>query len=124
MGEDHEALCQLFTTIGKVLDDNQNAGQLRVYFAKLELLSDDTALSQRSQFMYKDLIDCRRNRWKVRREQLTAKTIEEIHKDIAREERQKEQQSQNNNYRGGNNNRGGGDYRGGDSRKSQNYAGA
>lgn len=54
----------------------------------------------------------------MRREQLTAKTIEEIHRDVAREERQKEQMSQGN-YRGGGNNRGGGgDYRGG---KSQTY---
>lgn len=41
--------------------------------------------------MYKDLIDLRLNGWKLRREQETAKTLNEIRKDVAREERQQAQ---------------------------------
>jgi len=103
--EDHEALCNLFSTIGKHLDTPKNEKDLRLYFKKMKHLSEDEEnLSFRSRFMYKDLIDLRKNRWKVRREELKAKTINEIRKEAAREEREKEKQSAyNRNYdnRGG-----------------------
>merc|ERR1712087_589876 len=92
--EDHEALCNLFSTIGKHLDTPKNHEELKNYFRKMKKLSeDDKNLSFRSRFMYKDLIDLRKNDWKVRREELKAKTINEIRKDAAREEREKERQS-------------------------------
>lgn len=57
-------------------------------------LSTDKQLSSRYRFMYKDLIELRANRWKSRREQETTKTLTEIRKEVAREERQLQQQSQ------------------------------
>jgi len=86
--EDHEALCKLFTTIGKTFDVDKNRLTVNIYFKKMVRLSSDKQLSSRSRFMYKDLIDLRNNRWKSRREQETAKTLNEIRKDVAREERQ------------------------------------
>ena len=102
--EDHEALCNLFCTIGKTLDTPKNEQNLRLYFKKMKRMSEDEEnLSFRSRFMYKDLIDLRKNGWKVRREELKAKTINEIRREAAREEKQKEQQNSYNrgqDYRG------------------------
>merc|ERR1719287_36108 len=123
--EDHEALCNLFRTIGKTIDTPKAQPYMRIYFGKIELLSEDKMLSSRSRFAYKDLIDMRAMAWKVRREVETAKTLDEIRKDAEREERKQQQQSQgggNYGQRGGRDrggydgNRGGG--RGFDSHKS------
>lgn len=95
--EDHEALCQLFTTIGKSIDKDKNRAMLQTYFNKIKKLSDDLSLDSRPRFMYKDVIELRANRWKLRREVEVAKTLDEIRKDAAREE----MQSQDNSYRGG-----------------------
>mmetsp|Transcript_26792 Transcript_26792/g.39979 ORF Transcript_26792/g.39979 Transcript_26792/m.39979 type:complete len:1100 (-) Transcript_26792:207-3506(-) len=104
--EDHEALCNLFTTIGKTIDTPDAYLYMKYYFNKIETLSNDKRIETRSRFMYKDLIELRGNRWKMRREQETAKTLDEIRKDAEREERAQEQQSQ----------RSGGGYRGGGGR--------
>merc|ERR1712071_729808 len=103
--EDHEALCNLFATIGKDLDSPKNEGDLKTYFRKMKRLSEDEAnLSFRSRFMYKDLIDLRKNGWKVRREELKAKlraaAEHNLKKNVnAREER--ERNYYNNRDRGG-----------------------
>ena len=122
--EDHEAVCKLFTTIGSTIDNGKNRQCIMAYFEKIEKMSnDDDNLNSRSRFMYKDLIELRRNRWVARREEEKAKTLDEIKRDFERDERKAAQQSQqlNNNYRGGgggrNNHsrgqgRGQGDYRG------------
>lgn len=91
--EDHEALCNLFTTIGKTIDNAKAQPYMRVYFSKIEKLSDDKTLSSRSRFMYKDLIEMRSKGWKLRREVETAKTLDEIRKDAEREERKAQQES-------------------------------
>ena len=101
--EDHEALCKLFHTIGNTVDQGKTRPYIDIYFKKIEELSSDKKnLSSRSRFMYKDLIDLRRNRWVARREEETAKTLDEIKRDFERDERLAQQQSQqmHNNYRG------------------------
>lgn len=109
--EDHEAVCSMFGTIGKTIDHNQAATFMQVCFDKIEKLSNNTKIPTRPRFMYKDLIELRANYWKLRRQIETAKTIEEIRKDVEREERQQVQQAQQmgGGYRGG-----GGGGRGGD----------
>lgn len=117
--EDHEAICNMFTTIGKTIDKQATAGFMKVCFEKINKLSNSKALPARSRFMYKDLLDLRSNNWVPRRKEEKAKTIAEIRKDVEREERQQAQESAaanqgnhrgNNNY-GGRGGRGGGDYR-------------
>lgn len=90
--EDHEALCNLFTTIGKTIDNTKAQSYMRVYFGKILTLSDDKSLGQRSRFMYKDLIEMRQKGWKLRREVETAKTLDEIRKDAERDERKAQMQ--------------------------------
>lgn len=107
--EDHEAICNMFSTIGSTIDRQHAADFMKVCFAKIVKITDDKKLPSRSRFMYKDLIDLRANRWVPRRKEEKAKTLEEIRKDVEREEQLQAQQSAQNNYRGGgrNNNYGG-----------------
>ncbi len=134
--EDHEAVCKLFNTIGSTVDHGKMKAYIDLYFRKIERFSTDKKVNMRSRFLYKDLIDLRNAGWKARREEETAKTLDEIKKDFEREERMAQMQSQqmNNSYRGGRNNRdrdnrggrGGGnrrndgDYR--DDRRNSNYS--
>lgn len=119
--EDHEALCNLFVTIGSTIDNPKAAPYMQAYFEKIHVLSEDKSLSSRSRFAYQDLIDMRKMGWKLRRKVETAKTLEEIRKEAEREERMQQQQSMQNNYGGrggGGRGRGGGrgdkgGYRGG-----------
>jgi translation initiation factor 4G len=99
--EDHEAICNMFSTIGSTIDRGPAADFMKVSFHKINRLSSEEALPSRSRFMYKDLLDLRSNNWVPRRKVEKAKTLEEIRKDVEREERLQAQQSQQNNYRGG-----------------------
>lgn len=103
--EDHEACCSMFTTIGKTIDTSQASNFMKVCFSKMERFSNDKSLVSRVRFMYKDLIELRANRWVPRRKQEKAKTLDEIRKDVEREERIQAQQSQQYGSGGG---RGGG----------------
>jgi len=109
--EDHEALCNLFKTIGKTIDNPKAQPYMRIYFGKISTLSDDMALSSRYRFMYKDLMEQRSKGWKLRREVETAKTLDEIRKDAERDERKAQQESQQGGY--GGRGRGGGGRGGG-----------
>jgi len=120
--EDHEAVCKLFGTIGSTIDGPKVKQYIDIYFTKIEAFSNDKSLNARSRFLYKDLIDLRRNRWKERREKETAKTLSEIKQDFERDERRKEMESQqlNQGYRGNRDNR---DNRRGDNRRGDNRRG-
>ena len=91
--EDHEALCNLFSTIGKTIDTAKEQMYMRVYFNKIENLSNDKSIGTRPRFMYKDLIEMRDKGWQERRKKETAKTIAEIRKEAEREERQQQAES-------------------------------
>ena len=103
--EDHEAICNMFGTIGSTIDGPAAANFMNVCFTKITRLSTSKDLPSRSRFMYKDLLELRQNNWVPRRKDEKAKTIEEIRKDFEREERMKAQQSQQmaGNFRGGGN---------------------
>jgi translation initiation factor 4G len=92
--EDHEAICSMFGTIGATIDKPASADFMKVCFDKIQKLSTDSALPSRSRFMYKDLLELRQNQWVPRRKVEKAKTLEEIRKDVEREERRQAQQSQ------------------------------
>jgi len=115
--EDHEAICSMFTTIGSTIDKPQSATFVNVCFTKISNLATSKTLPSRSRFMYKDLLDLRKNQWVPRRKEEKAKTLDEIRKDVEREERKQAEQSmrenQRSSYRGGGGRGGGGDYRGG-----------
>lgn len=54
-------------------------------------------ISNRIKFMLQDLIEMKQNGWVKRRKEETAKTIEEIHKEVRREERKNSSSSHHNN---------------------------
>lgn len=92
--EDHEALCNLFGSIGRQVDNILSRPKMNFYFKRIAALSTEKSLSSRSRFMYKDLLELKENKWKARREEETAKTLDEIKKDFEKEERLAAQQSQ------------------------------
>jgi hypothetical protein len=125
--EDHEALCNMFATIGKTIDRQPVADFMKVCFDKIDKLCVNQTLPMRSRFMYRDLLDLRANGWVPRRKEGKAMTLEEIRKEVEKEERLQAQQSaqaqqnSNTNYRGGGrNDYGGGRTGGGDFRSSNN----
>jgi translation initiation factor 4G len=85
--EDHEAICNMFATIGSTIDKPPAAEFMKTCFQKIDRLIQDKNLPSRSRFMYKDLIDLRSNVWIPRRKEEKAKTIAEIRKDVEAEER-------------------------------------
>lgn len=78
--ENVEALCHLFTTVGKQLEESAKSKMaFDTYFARLKAIGDSRALPSRIRFMVRDILDMRSNKWVPRREEMKAKTINEIH---------------------------------------------
>ncbi|XP_071717248.1 eukaryotic translation initiation factor-like isoform X2 [Rutidosis leptorrhynchoides] len=78
--ENVEAICQFFNTIGKQLDEGPKSRRINdLYFIRLKELSKNQQLAPRMRFMVRDVIDLRSNNWIPRREEVKAKTINEIH---------------------------------------------
>jgi translation initiation factor 4G len=78
--ENVEALCHLFTTVGKQLEESAKSKlAFDTYFARLKVMGESRALPSRIRFMVRDIMDMRTNKWVPRREEMKAKTINEIH---------------------------------------------
>ncbi|XP_052199387.1 eukaryotic translation initiation factor-like [Diospyros lotus] len=80
--ENVEAICQFFNTIGKQLDESRKSRFINdTYFGRLKQLSTNPHLAPRLRFMIRDVLDLRANNWVPRREEVKAKTINEIHSE-------------------------------------------
>ncbi|MCO5605952.1 hypothetical protein L7F22_060138 [Adiantum nelumboides] len=78
--ENLEALCQLFSTVGKQLDESRKSAKaIDIYFSQLKDFSKNCSLAARIRFLIQNTIDMRANKWVPRREEVKAKTINEIH---------------------------------------------
>ncbi|KAF3452934.1 hypothetical protein FNV43_RR03367 [Rhamnella rubrinervis] len=78
--ENVEAICQFFNTIGKQLDESPKSRRINdMYFSRLKELTTNPQLAPRLRFMVRDVLDLRSNNWVPRREEVKAKTINEIH---------------------------------------------
>ncbi|BBN20099.1 translation initiation factor 4G [Marchantia polymorpha subsp. ruderalis] len=78
--ENVEALCQLLSTVGKELDSSAKfKPAVDSYFDRLRSLDSHPRLPSRIRFMVRDIMDVRSNKWVPRREEVKAKTINEIH---------------------------------------------
>jgi len=92
-----ECFAKLMTTIGHSLELQskalENVGKkdsmekLLKCWKDVEDLLKGKKISSRVKFMLKDLMDLKKNGWKVRRKVETAKTLNEIHREVAKEER-------------------------------------
>ncbi|KAL1809199.1 hypothetical protein ACET3Z_026189 [Daucus carota] len=81
--EDAEILCELMSTIGRMIDHPKAKVHMDAYFDKMAKLSNNMKLSSRVRFMLTDLIDLRKNQWQQRRKVEGPKKIEEVHRDAA-----------------------------------------
>ncbi|XP_044464033.1 eukaryotic translation initiation factor-like [Mangifera indica] len=80
--ENVEAICQLFNTIGKQLDESPKSRRINdSYFSRLKDLTSNPQLAPRLRFMVRDVLDLRASNWVPRREEVKAKTITEIHSE-------------------------------------------
>lgn len=69
--ENVEALCQLFNTIGKQLDENKKSRRFNdAYFNRVKELTRNPQLAARLKFMVRDVLDLRANNWIPRREEV------------------------------------------------------
>ncbi|KAK9101752.1 hypothetical protein Sjap_019006 [Stephania japonica] len=80
--ENVEAICQFFNTIGKQLDGSPKSRRFNdAYFNRLKELTTNPQLAPRLRFLVRDVLDLRANNWVPRREEVKAKTINEIHSE-------------------------------------------
>lgn len=87
-----EAVCKLISKTGGKLSTNRGAAEhINQYFRLLSGWSRNIKVPARIRFMIQDLVEQRANNWKVRREEVGAKTIAEIHKDIEEKEKVKQE---------------------------------
>lgn len=78
--ENVEALCQLLPTVGKQLDEStRSKNAADSYFSILKEFRFNERLPPRIRFMVRDTVELRVNKWVPRREEVKAKTINEIH---------------------------------------------
>ncbi|KAK6174828.1 hypothetical protein SNE40_013400 [Patella caerulea] len=87
--ENLECLCRLLTTIGKELDTEKAKPRVDQYFQKMQKIVGEKKTSSRVRFMLQDVIDLRLCNWVPRREDNNPKTIDQIHKEAAKENAQK-----------------------------------
>merc|ERR1719232_2259067 len=94
--ESLECLCRLVTTVGKDLEEETTGrlskgpqpgiNDLSVYFKEMSKLVEQRKISSRVRFLMQDVIELRLNGWKKRREDAGPKTIDQIHKEIEKEQ--------------------------------------
>ncbi|XP_063937771.1 uncharacterized protein LOC108196917 isoform X2 [Daucus carota subsp. sativus] len=81
--EDAEILCELMSTIGRMIDHPKAKVHMDAYFDKMAKLSNNMKLSSRVRFMLTDLIDLRKNQWQQRWKAEGPKKIEKVHREAA-----------------------------------------
>lgn len=85
-----ECMVKLMTTVGPKLDqeaarDPKSAKNVKRHFKAIKKMADDPDFSSRLRFMLRDLLELRESGWVARREVEKAKTIAQLHQDVARE---------------------------------------
>jgi len=94
--ESLECLCRLVTTVGQNLDIEtksrlakgpvQGLCDMSNYFKEMNKLVNDKKTSSRVRFLLQDVVDLERNGWRKRREDAGPKTIDQIHKEVEKEQ--------------------------------------
>eukprot|EP00897_Mesotaenium_endlicherianum_P000326 jgi/Mesen1/10294/ME000079S09715 len=75
-----EAMCQLLATVGQDLSKSPKSSvAMEAYFDTLRRFSQSKTMVSRIRFMCRDLLELKKNNWVPRREQMTAKTLNQIH---------------------------------------------
>jgi len=83
--ENVEALCLLFNTVGKELEQNPKSRPIvDSYFVRMKQVSKDQHFSSQMRFMVGKILDLRANKWIPKHEEMKPKTINEIHSETGR----------------------------------------
>ncbi|XP_048581681.1 eukaryotic translation initiation factor 4 gamma 1-like isoform X2 [Nematostella vectensis] len=85
--ESLECFCKLLSTIGKDLDHEVAKPRMDQYFSQMDKIIASKKTSSRVRFMLQDLRDLRLSNWVPRRDDNNPKTIDQIHKEAADEEK-------------------------------------
>ena len=103
---DIEAFSKLMTTAGAQFDTQKNSEAMQYIFgSKLPLLAVSDALTLRTRFMVRDLIDLRKDGWRLRRKREVAKTLDQVHREAVQEKQEKTRNSRSSGGRGSSGNR-------------------
>eukprot|EP00752_Nemacystus_decipiens_P016320 g14595.t1 len=82
MNEDNlEALGKLIRTIGSKLDSPNNRTYMKELFRLMDKIANNKTINSRIRFIIRDLEELRRHKWRPRRNQDKAKTLDDIRKE-------------------------------------------
>lgn len=71
VSEDVECLSQIMKTCGRILDTDQGKGLMDQYFDRMKQLAEVPEFQLRIRFMFKDVIELRRDGWVPRKANCT-----------------------------------------------------
>ncbi|KIO10555.1 hypothetical protein M404DRAFT_129837 [Pisolithus tinctorius Marx 270] len=80
--EEIESLCQLFKTIGQLLDVPKARAHMDVYFQRMSELCKNPNVSPRMQFMLQDVIELRNRKWQPRNAVNAPTTLAAVHEAV------------------------------------------
>ncbi|PBK86878.1 ARM repeat-containing protein [Armillaria gallica] len=83
--ENIESLCVLLTTVGKLMDTTMAQAHMDVYFSRVKELAKSPNVSSRIQFMLRDILELREQKWVRRNAVAVPTTIAQIHEVAAKE---------------------------------------
>jgi translation initiation factor 4G len=86
--ESLECFAHLMTTMGEKLDRHATQNNKNFNWQQVVDLRNSTKISNRIKFLLQDLLDLRDRGWVKRRKEDTAKTIADLHKEVAKEEQE------------------------------------
>ncbi|KAF8342636.1 armadillo-type protein [Cantharellus anzutake] len=76
-----QTLCQLLTTVGRLLDTPTAKKHMDIYFSRMEELTRHSSINARIRFMLMDVLDLREQKWRTRRVVAQSSTIVQVHAD-------------------------------------------
>jgi translation initiation factor 4G len=85
IGASLDAQCQSLAAVGKTSSE-ESLKECWDHVVELTTAKGAGSVSSRIRFMLQDLMEMRKKGWVTRRKEETAKTIDEIHKEVAKEE--------------------------------------
>ncbi|KAI6046360.1 hypothetical protein EDC04DRAFT_3006432 [Pisolithus marmoratus] len=91
--EEIESLCELFRTVGQLLDVPKAHAHMDVYFQRMRELCESTNVSPRMQFMLQDVIELRDRKWQPHNVVNAHTTLAAVHDAAAKEQAVQEAQA-------------------------------
>ncbi|KAL3941737.1 MAG: hypothetical protein SGBAC_003949 [Bacillariaceae sp.] len=82
-----ECFAELMTTMGAKLDGHAKKNNKPFDWDRVVTIRKSTKISNRIKFLLQDLLDLRNNEWVSRRQKETAVNLKDLHKEIAKEEK-------------------------------------